>query len=128
MQPQVRTWSLASILALLILAFVLSARCSQDKDILPVDAQICFPQRSDILVSNTDSIPNMKIVETKTFIMVSKSGRENVCENAVAFMEQVRHHGGNAVIGFSSMVITDAVPRTATVFYGTAVVVEPVDN
>ena len=128
MQPQVRTWSLASILALLILAFVLSARCSQDKDFLAVDAQICFPQRSDILVSNTDSIPNMKIVETKTFIMVSKSGRENVCENAVAFMEQVRHHGGNAVIGFSSMVITEAHPRTATVFYGTAVVVEPVDN
>ena len=60
--------------------------------------------------------------------MVSKSERENVCENAVAFMEQVRHHGGNAVVGFSSMAITDAVPRTVTVFYGTAVVVEPLDN
>ena len=74
MQSQVRTWSLASILALLILAFVLSACFSQDEDIQPVNAQICFPQRSDILVSNTDSIPNMKIVETSTQSSLERQG------------------------------------------------------
>ena len=70
----------------------------------------------------------MKIVETKTFVMVSKTGRENVCGTAIAFMEQARDQGGNAVIGFSNMVITDVVPRTVIVFYGTAVVVEPIEG
>ena len=128
MLPRIRTLSLASILALLIVAFMLSACCSQDEDVQPVNAQICFPDRSDIPVSNSNAIPNMKIVETKTFVMVSKSGTGHTCEAAVAFMEQVRRHGGNAVIGFSSMVITGPTPLHHIVFHGTAVVVEPVDN
>ena len=127
MFPQVRTWSLAAVLALLVVAVVLSASCGQDEDAQRIDAQICFPERSDILVSNSDTIPNMRIVETKTFIMVSKSGVGYSCEAAVAFMDQVRHHGGNAVIKFSHMIITPT-PLTHLVFYGTAVVVEPVDN
>ena len=127
MFPQVRTWSLAAVLALLVVTVVLSASCRQDEDVQRIDTQICFPERSDILVSNSNTIPNMKIVETKTFIMVSKSGVGYSCEAAVAFMEQVRHHGGNAVIEFSSMIITPT-PLTHLVFYGTAVVVEPVDN
>ena len=70
----------------------------------------------------------MRIIEIKTLVMVSKPGRGNLCGIAMAFMEQVRVQGGNAVIGFSSMVITDAMPRTVIAFYGTAVVVEPVDG
>ena len=91
-------------------------------------AQICFPQGSDIQVSNTNVIPNGRIIEKKTFIMISKAGRSNLCEAAMAFMGQVRDRGGNAVIGFSFMTITDATPRTVLVFYGTAVVVEPIDE
>ena len=126
--PGVRTVSLAAILALLVLAFTFSACFSQDEDVQPVNAQICFPDRSDILVSNSNAIPNMKIVETKTFVMVWDSGLGYTCEAATAFMEQVRHHGGNAVIGFSSMAIAGSTPINHIVFHGTAVVVEPVDN
>jgi hypothetical protein len=89
---------------------------------------MCFPESSDILVSNSNAIPNMKIVETKTFIMVSKSGVGYSCEAAVAFMDQVRHHGGNAVIEFPPMVASGPTPLKYIVFHGTAVVVEPVDN
>ena len=128
MFPQVRTWSLAAVLALLVVAVVLSASCGQDEDAQRIDAQICFPERSDILVSNSDTIPNMKIVETKSFIMVSKRGLEPACEAAVAFMDQVRHHGGNAVIEFSPMVASGPTPLKYIVFHGTAVVVQPVDN
>ena len=70
----------------------------------------------------------MKIVETKSFIMVSKRGLEPACEAAVAFMDQVRHHGGNAVIEFSPMVASGPTPLKYIVFHGTAVVVQPVDN
>ena len=80
------------------------------------------------MVSNTDNIPNMKIVETKGFVMVSKPGRGNFCGIAVAFMEQIRHRGGNAVTGFTSMTITDATPKTVIVFYGTAVFAEVVED
>ena len=126
--PRIRTLSLASILVLLVLAFALSTCRSPAVEPLPVKAQMCFPESSDILVSNSNAIPNTKIVETKTFIMVSKRGRWPTCEAAVAFMEQVRRHGANAVIGFSSMVITGPTPISSVVFHGTAVVVEPVDN
>ena len=54
----------------------------------------------------------------------TKQGRHNLCEAAVAFMEQVRSQGGNAVIEFSSMIITEVYPQTAIAFHGTAVVVE----
>ena len=127
MKPQVRFWSMISVLVLVILAVALSACDRQDGEIQSAETQVCFPQGSDILVSNTDEIPSMRIIETKTLVMVSKPGRSDVCGIARSFMEQVRDQGGNAVIGFSSMVITDVTPRTVIVFYGTAVVVEPVD-
>ena len=128
LKPQTRFWILISVLILVILAVSLSACGRQDADIQPADTQVCFPQGSDILVSNSDEIPSMRIIEIKTLVMVSKPGRGNLCGIAMAFMEQVRVQGGNAVIGFSSMVITDAMPRTVIAFYGTAVVVEPVDG
>ena len=128
MNPRNRFRILTSLLVLVILAVVLTSCDSQDNDAQPAVAQICFPQGSDILVSNTNEIPNRTVSETKTFVITSKAGRSNLCEAAMAFMEQVRDRGGNAVIGFSSMTITDATPRTVLVFYGTAVVVEPIDE
>ena len=128
MNPRNRFWILTSLLVLVILAAVMTSCDRQDDNAQPAAAQICFPQGSDIQVSNTNVIPNGRIIEKKTFIMISKAGRSNLCEAAMAFMEQVRDRGGNAVIGFSSMTITDATPRTVLVFYGTAVVVEPIDE
>ena len=128
MHPDIRILSLASILGLIILAFVLATSCAQGEEVQRFDAQICFPERSDILVSTSNVIPNMTIVETKTFVMVSQGGNDQPCQSAVAFMEEVKHHGGNAVIGFSSMVITGPDPRQQVAFHGTAVVVEPVEN
>ena len=123
--PQFRTLSLISILTLLILAIALPASCGHDTDQSRFNPQICFPESTDVLVSNTNQIPNMKIVETKTFVMVARPGHDYVCATAITFMEQVRHHGGNAVIGFSTMIASDVHPQTRVVFYGTAVVVEP---
>ncbi len=128
MHSDIRILSLASILALIILAFVLSASCGRSYDIQSANARICFPEGSDILVSNSNAIPNMEIVETKPFVMVSRSGHGPVCEAAVAFIAEVNRHGGNAVIGFSSMVVTGPTPLSYIVFHGTAVVVEPVDD
>ena len=128
MRSDIRILSLASILALVVLAFVLSASCNQSDDIQSTNAQICFPEGSDVLVSNSNTIPNMEIVETKHFVMVSQSGLGPVCEAAVAFIEEVNRHGGNAVVGFSSMVVTGPTPLSYIVFHGTAVVVEPVDD
>ena len=128
MNPRNRFWILTSLLVLVILAAVMTSCDRQDDNAQPAAAQICFPQGSDIQVSNTNVIPNGRIIEKKTFIMISKAGRSNLCEAAMAFMGQVRDRGGNAVIGFSFMTITDATPRTVLVFYGTAVVVEPIDE
>ena len=128
MHADIRILSLSSILALIILAFVFSGSCAQDEEVQRFDARVCFPEGSDILVSTSNAIPNMTIVETKTFVMVSQGGTEHPCQAAGAFMEQVKHHGGNAVIGFSSMVITGPTPWQQVAFHGTAVVVEPVEN
>ena len=124
MKPQMPTLSTLVTLVLVLVAVTLTACEDQDDETQPADTKVCFPQGSDILVSSTDDIPNMRIVETKTFVMVSKPGRRNLCGIALAFMEQVRVQGGNAAIGFSSMVVTDVMPHTVVVFYGTAVVVE----
>ena len=128
MKPEIRFWILVSLLVIIILAVSLPSCDGQDDDIEPPVAQTCFPQGSDILVSNTNEITNRKIIETKTFVMISKVGRSHFCEAAVAFLEQVRNQGGNSVIGFSSIAIADVGPRSAIVFYGTAVVVEPLDD
>ena len=42
-------------------------------------------------------------------------------------MIRVRNQGGDAVIGFSSLVVSEAGPTRTVVLYGTAVVVEPID-
>ena len=128
MKPEIRFWILVSLLVLVILATTLPSCDGQDNGTQPAVAQICFPQGSDILVSNTNEIPNRKIIETKTFVMISKVGRSNLCEAAVAFLEQVRNQGGNAVIGLSFMTVPSVDPRIAVVLYGTAVVVEPLDD
>ena len=128
MTPQVPVPSIMASLMCCILASALLACSPQSDDVQPVDTQVCFPQDSGIVVSNTDDIPNMKIVETKRFTMVSGRGHSNVCGIALAFMEQVRQQGGNAVIGFTSMSISDVTPLTVIAFYGTATVVEPVED
>ena len=125
MKPEIRFWILVSLLVLVILAVAFPSCGGQDDELQLPKAQVCFPQGNDILVSNGTEIPNKRIVETKTFVMVSKQGHLNLCEAAVAFMDQVRNQGGNAVIEFSSMVITEVHPRTVIAFHGTAVVVEP---
>ncbi len=128
MKSEIRFWILVSLLVLVILAVAFPSCGGQDDETQLPNAQVCFPHGKDIMVSNGTEIPNMRIVETKTFVMVSKTGRSNLCNAAVAFMEEVKRQGGNATIGFSSMVITDAAPRTVIAFYGTAVVVEPLDG
>ena len=128
MKSEIRFWILVSLLILVILAVAFPSCGEQDDELQLPNAQVCFPQGSDIMVSNGTEIPKMRIVETKTFVMVSKQGRHNLCEAAVAFMEQVRSQGGNAVIEFSSMIITEVYPHTAIAFHGTAVVVEPLDG
>ena len=128
MKSEIRFWILVSLLVLVILAVAFPSCGGQDDEAQLPNAQVCFPHGNDILVSNGTDLPNMRIVETKTFVMVSKPGHHNVCEAAAAFMDQVRSQGGNAVIEFSSMVITEVHPRTVIAFYGTAVVVEPLDG
>lgn len=113
-------------LSFLILTAFLSACSNAPENTQTFGASSCFPQGTDILVSSTNDIPNTRIVEAKTLVMVSKSGTPSPCGVMIPFLDEVRNQGGNAVIGFSSLVVPSVGPSRSIVFYGTAVVVEPI--
>ena len=126
MKCRVKRRRLVVALSLLILTAAWSA-CARTTDYMPpAELLSCFAKGTDILVSNGNDIPTMQIVTTKTFVMVSNRGLESPCEVAIAFMEEVKKQGGNAVIGFSFSTLSSVAGRVhSIVIYGTAVVVEP---
>ena len=115
-------------LSILVLTAFLSACGNSPENTQTSGASSCFPQGTDILVSSTNDIPNMRLVEAKTFVMVSKSVTPRPCGVMIPFLEEVRNQGGNAVTGFSSLVVPGAGPSRTIVLYGTAVVVEPISS
>ena len=126
MKCRIKRRGLVVILSLLRLAAAWSACARTTEDMPPAELRSCFAKGTDILVFNGNDIPAMQIATTKTFVMVSNRGIENPCEVAIAFMEEVKKQGGNAVIGFSFSTLSSVGGRVhSIVIYGTAVVVEP---
>ena len=78
-------------LSILVLTAFLSACGNSPENTQTSGASSCFPQGTYILVSSTNDIPNMWVVEAKTFVMVSKSSTSRPCEVMTPFLEEVRN-------------------------------------